>query len=475
MMQRAVVPSLVAFLLAGPAAAQQVLKVPAQYKTIQAAIDAASHKDTVLVAPGTYPENIDFKGKAISVSGEYGATVTTLSGTGKQTGAVVTFASGEGKDSVLEGFTVTNGGPGIVITNSGPTVRFNHITGNQSVGNGGGLRISGTPTNYALIMHNEITENEVVSAPFNYQLSGGGLRCVRAILANNVIRRNRVIGADFASSPWQLGGGVWSQDSIIVNNLILFNWVQLGATVVGRPQSCGGGLHTASTDVVINNTIWGNAVGYGTLWGTFEGGGVYTNGARVVNCIIRENTAWTCHEISGTATFCNIKGGHPGIGNIDADPQFTADGTFHLAPDSPCRDTGSGGYLNFSASDFEWDDRGWGSGVDIGADEFAPHVYHFGETRRGKTFTLTVLGEPGKTAWLGYAAKPLQTPIPIPGSGLLWLDPWTLRLMPLGTLPPSGRAELLLSIPVSAPLVLVPFQALLGAELTRPELIQVVP
>ena len=48
------------------------LYVPDDYLTIQEAIDAAVNGDTVLVAPGTYAENIDFKGKAITVTSEQG-------------------------------------------------------------------------------------------------------------------------------------------------------------------------------------------------------------------------------------------------------------------------------------------------------------------------------------------------------------------------------------------------------------------
>jgi len=43
------------------------IHVPADYGTIQEAIDAAVGGDTVLVAPGTYVENIDFLGKAITL------------------------------------------------------------------------------------------------------------------------------------------------------------------------------------------------------------------------------------------------------------------------------------------------------------------------------------------------------------------------------------------------------------------------
>jgi pectin methylesterase-like acyl-CoA thioesterase len=38
------------------------------YTTIQSAIDASTNGDIVLVYPGTYYENLDFKGKAITVT-----------------------------------------------------------------------------------------------------------------------------------------------------------------------------------------------------------------------------------------------------------------------------------------------------------------------------------------------------------------------------------------------------------------------
>src|SRR5207249_11972489 len=54
--------------------------VPAGQPTIQAAINAASNGDTVLVAPGTYHENINFMGKGITVTSSGGPSVTTIDG-----------------------------------------------------------------------------------------------------------------------------------------------------------------------------------------------------------------------------------------------------------------------------------------------------------------------------------------------------------------------------------------------------------
>ncbi|HUS84372.1 MAG TPA: hypothetical protein VMX56_04445, partial [Anaerolineales bacterium] len=90
-----------------PGLAESKLRVPQDYPRIQAAIDAASDGDTVLVAPGTYYETIDFLGKAITVESETIPEETIIDAGGA--GSVVTFDSEEGRDSVLRGFLLRGG------------------------------------------------------------------------------------------------------------------------------------------------------------------------------------------------------------------------------------------------------------------------------------------------------------------------------------------------------------------------------
>ena len=80
------------------------------YPTIQAGINASSDGDTVLVAAGTYVENINYNGKNIVVGSLYLTTQDTsyISSTiidGDSSGSIVVFESFEDSTAVLNGFT----------------------------------------------------------------------------------------------------------------------------------------------------------------------------------------------------------------------------------------------------------------------------------------------------------------------------------------------------------------------------------
>ena len=116
------------FLLFPSAALGKTIHVPADQPTIQAGINAASNGDTVLVSTGTYYENINFNGKAITVTSASGPAATIIDGS-KAYNATVTFSSNETLSSVISGFTIQNGyyWGNVSISSAGPSVLGNII------------------------------------------------------------------------------------------------------------------------------------------------------------------------------------------------------------------------------------------------------------------------------------------------------------------------------------------------------------
>ena len=86
------------------------VRVPQDFPTITDAIAAVPDGGRVIVAAGTYNEQVDFAGKAITIESESGASSTTIDGTGID-GSVVVATSGEGPDSVLRGFEIRTVSP----------------------------------------------------------------------------------------------------------------------------------------------------------------------------------------------------------------------------------------------------------------------------------------------------------------------------------------------------------------------------
>ena len=166
--------------------------VPGSKPTIQAGIDAASPGDTVLVQPGRYFENIDFKGKNIVVGSLFLSTKdssyilnTIIDAQGKDT--VVAFKNGETEKAELCGFTITDGqsrsnvevggniGGGIYCKNASPYLHHLIIEGNNSALQGGGMYLekSNSVIEYCVIRNNKAI------------LQGNGLNIVQS---NNQIK-----------------------------------------------------------------------------------------------------------------------------------------------------------------------------------------------------------------------------------------------------------------------------------------------
>jgi len=91
------------------------------FDSIQEGVDAASDGEQVLVRPGTYVEEVVFKGKAITVHGIGGAPILEAPDS-----EAVSFYYGEARDSVLRNFIIRNSYTAVFIAGSSPTI--NNVT-----------------------------------------------------------------------------------------------------------------------------------------------------------------------------------------------------------------------------------------------------------------------------------------------------------------------------------------------------------
>ena len=127
--------------------------VPKECESIQAAIDAASDGDEILVAPGVWKETIHLLGKTIYLHSEQGAEATVIHG-GKK-GTVLTCTANA--NSTIEGFTIRGGeaelGGGIFVFNASPIVRLCMIDFNTAKEGGGVYIRNGTPSLTNVFFH----------------------------------------------------------------------------------------------------------------------------------------------------------------------------------------------------------------------------------------------------------------------------------------------------------------------------------
>ena len=246
----------------------------ADFTRIQAGIDSAFYGDTVEVAAGTYHELITLT-NGVAVIGA-GAGITIIDG---DAGGSVVTSNGCDANTVLEGFTITDGlaanGGGMYNVNSSPDINDCIFSSNRT--NNGSVGAAGQPggnAGHGGGMYNNNSWPTVTNCTFGNNRTGAG-------------GPGGVPGGP--SQPGGAGGyggdggGIYNTNNssaILVNCIFSGNSAGAGGNGSDGGDGVGPGMPGGN----------GGAGGYGG-----EGGGVYNNNstAMLINCILNSNSGGT--------------------------------------------------------------------------------------------------------------------------------------------------------------------------------------
>ncbi|MCH7848423.1 MAG: right-handed parallel beta-helix repeat-containing protein, partial [Planctomycetes bacterium] len=292
-----------------------IIHVPADFPTIQAAIDAATDGDEVVIAPDTYTgsqnRDLDFTGKAITVRSTdpndpdvVAATIIDC----QQAGRGFIFQSEETLESVVDGLTVVNGfatdGAGVYLVNgSSATIKNCVFTGNTVPISSGVFFSDNAPTQRADLV--------IINCTISDNLGGGfaafaieNLTVTGSIISGN---SGTAIDTGFPFSPFPNlivrnstivdndGGGITTNQATTIelaNCTVADNG---GTGVVAFEVASGSGV------MITNCTITGNTSDEGTGGLRCEA----STSAVIRNCLISNNTGRVGGglDISGFAAF----------------------------------------------------------------------------------------------------------------------------------------------------------------------------
>jgi len=229
------------------------LKVPSAYSTIQAGLNAASTGDTVLVAAGTYTENIiwpDVNGIKLISAGDSSNTIIDGGGTSTVIYMVPSNATID-TTTLIQGFKITNGGNvnsggGMVILNASVRIEKVYFYSNEATSKGGTLFIQNSDLHLINV----------------------------CILGSNITTNIR---------PDNKGGAIYIEDSNpTIENLIIKNLNLPG-------EITGGGIYAWNT--TIENVHMQN------ISGAYVGGGIYlrtpTLDHKIKNCTFDNTNSWS--------------------------------------------------------------------------------------------------------------------------------------------------------------------------------------
>ncbi len=394
-----------------------ILNVPANFLTIQSAIDNAQEGDTVLISEGQYFENIDFNGHNIVVASNYifENDTSVISNTiidGASENSVVTFNNNENSSAKLIGLTIQNGnaavGGGINCNDADPMLMHLKVINNISLSYGGGLYIynSSNPIiESVLIKGNESDErgggifigddssselSDLLVTQNRSGYKGGGIHVDGN---SNVTLLNVVIADNYSETK---GGGLSTNvASTVLKNVVIKNnhtdiggggiLVQYGemtvysSIVINNTTNSDGAITVMDGTLNMYNSIIANNTGTSVI-NTIESG-VYTPSVSLNYSNVWDNQTDVfdnCGEYIGEIATQNLNGTPcDAYYNIFVNPLFAdaSNDNYQLGSGSECIDAGTnsfpGHFSDFAGNQRIWDGNDDGNAViDMGCYEF---------------------------------------------------------------------------------------------------------
>lgn len=299
----------------------------ADFDNIQAAVDASSDGDEIIVAPGTYTSTasavVNMQGKAVWLHSSEGQETTFINGENERQG--ILCVTSETSNTIIEGLTIINGkgslGGGMYTDLSNPTLRDcvfmnNYADVDNYGGRGGGMyndSSNPTLTNCTFTsnsaspstngngggMFNLDSSPTLTNCTFSYNTApyGGGLR--------NKNSNPELIDCTFTDNTADVtGGGMYNGSSspMLQNCIFKNNTSETGGGIknfngdpiltncefTGNSSSEGGGMYNGQSDPTISACIFTDNVA------SLGGGGMYNTGssnAVLTHCVFDGNSS----------------------------------------------------------------------------------------------------------------------------------------------------------------------------------------
>jgi len=300
-----------------------------------------------------------------------------------QNGGGICIANRQG-DCTIASCTITNNsaaewGGGVLCSRSNPTMNNCTFSGNSASWGGGMCNAISSPTVEGCTFSGN-SANEYGGGMLNHNNSSPTVN--NCTFSNNTATQRGGGIVNWGGSPTvvcctfsnntatQRGGGIdnWGGSPTVVCCTFIANSAEYN----------GGGMwNEYSSPTVSNCTFVYNYAPNGPAVAFDSYQQRYPSNVIMANSIVWNGSDWLWNNDLSTITvsYSDVQGGWRGRGNINTNPRFvdSANGNYHLLPDSPCINVGDPAFVpEPDETDMDGEARVMFGRIDMGADEFNP-------------------------------------------------------------------------------------------------------